>query len=238
VDHEGQPKESVFTRSLHGLSLRVPDDFADSPHEFLRYVRGLPHVKHGTASRLPPLHAGHAWSGPDLTGVGVVSLERRYERSLFSSIGNIKAAQAYAASGIGGLSNAGKGIKVECTHTPTYTPLIHTRTAEAHTRATTDRLRGRWCVQRCSHVQWLRVRTPCLLVVGCWLLVINSDCLVFLSTGTRTRRDGAGQGWASRPTSTARSSPPAPTSGTNLGWIDDGIDRPPHLTFLSSLQSR
>jgi hypothetical protein len=34
VDHESQPKESVFTRSLHGLNLRVPDDFADSPHEF------------------------------------------------------------------------------------------------------------------------------------------------------------------------------------------------------------
>jgi hypothetical protein len=51
--------------------------------------------------------------------VGVVSLERRYTPSLFSSIDNIKAAQAYAASGIGGQSNAGKGIKVRAMATGT-----------------------------------------------------------------------------------------------------------------------
>ena len=72
MDHEGQPKENVFTRSLHGLSLRVPDDFADSPHEFLCLVRGLPHVKRGTSkSQLPPLRAPHNW--PTDGWVGAVS---------------------------------------------------------------------------------------------------------------------------------------------------------------------
>lgn len=82
-DHAGQQIEAIFTIALHGLDLRVPEQYLDQPERFVRLVRNLPHVRS-------------------------VSQERRVVPKLFSSgeVINLNAAS------IGNISMAGKGIKI------------------------------------------------------------------------------------------------------------------------------
>jgi hypothetical protein len=47
-DHAGQQIEAIFTIALHGLALRVPEQYLDQPERFVRLVRNLPHVRSGT----------------------------------------------------------------------------------------------------------------------------------------------------------------------------------------------
>lgn len=120
VSRTADERLAVYSLLINGLSLRVPQAYADRPEEFVQLVKSLPHVTRGTtlatSSVQRKLLSSHLPLVLHIIVIMAVTREKKYQQNLFATINAINATLAYNSPAIGNVSNAGAGIKVSEDH--------------------------------------------------------------------------------------------------------------------------